>query len=92
MHVTVVDPLCSHEEVNNNRFKSISTPSLQRNGDFALIFFNFVILPLQFQNEDRLYPDLLSPSNGVKFWINGQRYPWSIKSLNFCATYPELKI
>jgi len=35
---------------------SVSTPVLKLNGDFALVFCNFVILPLRFQNEGRLYP------------------------------------
>jgi len=51
----------------NIRGKSISTPVLERNGDYALTFLTLWFYPCDFKTKDEFTPSLLSPGNSVNF-------------------------
>jgi hypothetical protein len=74
-----VSPSCHwsliSEVVNKKRGLSIFTLFWSIMVILSLFFFNFVILPMQFQNERRLYPVLWTAPNSVNFWTKGQLWP-----------------
>ena len=49
----------------------VSTPVLQRNGDFAFTFLTLWFYPCDFKTKAKFTHSLLSPGNGVNFWTNG---------------------
>jgi len=50
-------------------------------------FFNFVILPYYSQTKIDFTPILLSPHNGVNFWIKWELYPYTFTPVLFWYLY-----
>ena len=78
---------------NNNVWrKSVSTPVLQRNGDFTLIFLTLWFYPCDFKTKAEFTPSLLRPGNGVNFWTNWQLCPCVFTSVSYgnCVCAPVI--